>query len=155
MTQSQTLNKQWSFIRRGLTSLLRVYPVSWWTGLGRPSWRAARKRHRESDWCRSWRRPARGWQSEMQMMIEMFTLNAAKTNSTSLSFTFKHSGKLCPYFKFHKTNYQLDSGSIKTSPRDGLRAIGKETTPNCTTLGYFGLFWATLGYSGLLWATLD
>ena len=28
---------------------------------------------------------------------------------------------------------KLDSGSIKTSPRDGFRAIGKETTTN-----YFG-----------------
>ena len=34
---------------------------------------------------------------------------------------------------------KLDSGSIKTSPRDGLRAIGKETTPNCATLGHSDL----------------
>ena len=32
--------------------------------------------------------------------------------------------------------HKLDSGSIKTSPRDVLRAIGKETTPNCATLGH-------------------
>ena len=34
---------------------------------------------------------------------------------------------------------KLDSGLIKTSPRDGLRAIGKETTPNCATLGHSDL----------------
>ena len=34
---------------------------------------------------------------------------------------------------------KLDSGSIKTSPRDGLRAIGKETTPNCAILGHSDL----------------
>ena len=33
----------------------------------------------------------------------------------------------------------LDSGPIKTSPMDGLRAIGKETTPNCATLGHSDL----------------
>ena len=35
--------------------------------------------------------------------------------------------------------FKLDSGSIKTSPRGGLRAIGKETTPNCATLGHSDL----------------
>ena len=68
-------------------------------------------------------------------MIEMFTLNAAQTNSTSLSFTFKHSGKLCPYFKFHKTNYQLRVD--KDKPK-----------------GWFKGNWRDK-YSGLLWATLS
>ena len=41
------------------------------------------------------------------------------------------------YYSVYK--HKLDSGSIKTSPRDGLRAIGKETTSNCATLGHSDL----------------
>ena len=74
---------------------------------------------------------------EYEKMAFKFFRKGTKTYTTNIDMPNK--SKVGKRWLSLSRNIQLDSGSIKTSPRDGLRAFGMETTPNCATLGHSDL----------------